>query len=101
MWRRLIAKSPKLLLNERIISSALKLPVEKRFLEILLFGILLGTLWTGNQPLTRNALTDDSKTWKRGGAAYFNGRSAKKVILVFLRSSSVWAVRTVTRFSVH
>lgn len=78
VWRREIAKSPKSFLYERIISSALTLPVEKRFLEILLFGILRMILWTGNHPLARNALTDDSKTWKREAAAYFNARSVKR-----------------------
>jgi hypothetical protein len=78
VWRRGTAKSPKSFLYGRIISSALTLPVEKRFLEILLFGILRRTPWMGNQPLARNALTDDTKTRKIEGAACFNARSVKR-----------------------
>lgn len=65
------------LLYKRIISSALTLQFEKRFFEILLFGILRRTLWTGNRPLTRNTLTEGSKTWKKEGAARVNARSVK------------------------
>ena len=78
MWRRGIEKSSKSFLYERIISSSLTLPVEKRFLEILLFGILRRTLWKSNQPLTRNAITDESKTWKKEGAAYVIVRGVKR-----------------------
>ena len=47
----------------------------------MLFEILRRTIWMGNQPLPRSALTEDSKTWKKKGIAYVHARSVNHSVL--------------------